>query len=43
LPVVGQSLVSWLWGGLSVENATLNRVLSLHYLLPFIIAGTSVC
>ena len=42
LPVVGQSLVSWLWGGLSVENATLNRVLSLHYLLPFIIAGTSV-
>ena len=26
LPVVGQSLVSWLWGGLSVENATLNRV-----------------
>ena len=42
LPVVGQSLVSWLWGGLSVENATLNRVLSLHYLLPFIIAGNSV-
>lgn len=42
LPVVGQSLVSWLWGGLSVENATLNRFLSLHYLLPFIIAGNSV-
>ncbi len=42
LPVVGLSLVSWLWGGLSVENATLNRFLSLHYLLPFIIAGNSV-
>ena len=38
LPVVGNPLVSWLWGGLSVENATLNRFLSLHYLLPFIIA-----
>ena len=42
LPVVGYPLVSWLWGGLSVENATLNRFLSLHYLLPFIIAGNSV-
>ena len=40
--VVGNPLVSWLWGGLSVENATLNRFLSLHYLLPFIIAGNSV-
>ncbi len=42
LPVVGNPLVSWLWGGLSVENATLNRFLSLHYLLPFFIAGNSV-
>lgn len=42
LPVVGQSGMLWLWGGLSVENATLNRFLSLHYLLPFIIAGNSV-
>ena len=33
---------SLLLGGLSVENATLNRFLSLHYLLPFIIAGNSV-
>ena len=37
-PVVGNPLVTWLWGGLSVENATLNRFLSLHYLLPFILA-----
>jgi ubiquinol-cytochrome c reductase cytochrome b subunit len=32
----------WLWGGFSVDNATLNRFFSLHYLLPFIIAGASI-
>ncbi len=37
IPVVGQSIVSWLWGGFSVDNPTLNRFFSLHYLLPFII------
>lgn len=37
LPVVGQSIVTWLWGGFSVDNATLNRFFSLHFLLPFII------
>jgi quinol-cytochrome oxidoreductase complex cytochrome b subunit len=31
--------VEWLWGGFSVDNATLNRFFSLHYLLPFVIAG----
>ena len=41
-PVVGNPLVTWLWGGLSVENATLNRFLSLHYLLPFILACHSI-
>nr|YP_009725944.1 cytochrome b [Caulerpa ashmeadii]QHQ73232.1 cytochrome b [Caulerpa ashmeadii] len=35
LPIVGESIVSWLWGGFSVDNATLNRFFSLHYLLPF--------
>merc|ERR1711871_1317706 len=39
LPLVGNMIVSLLWGGFSVDNATLNRFLSLHYLLPFIIAG----
>jgi ubiquinol-cytochrome c reductase cytochrome b subunit len=39
IPVVGQSVVTWLWGGFSVDNATLNRFFSLHYLLPFIILG----
>jgi ubiquinol-cytochrome c reductase cytochrome b subunit len=42
IPVVGDSIVLWLWGGFSVDNATLNRFFSLHYLLPFIIAGLSI-
>jgi quinol-cytochrome oxidoreductase complex cytochrome b subunit len=39
IPVVGESIVIWLWGGFSVDNATLNRFFALHYLLPFIIFG----
>lgn len=39
IPFVGPSIVDWLWGGFSVDNATLNRFFSLHYLLPFVIAG----
>lgn len=39
VPFVGNSIVEWLWGGFSVSNATLNRFFSLHYLMPFIIAG----
>ena len=39
IPVVGDSIVTWLWGGFSVDNPTLNRFFSLHYLLPFIILG----
>ena len=39
IPLVGDSIVQWLWGGFSVDNATLNRFYSLHYLLPFLIAG----
>ena len=42
IPLVGDSIVTWLWGGFSVDNATLNRFYSLHYLLPFIIAGASL-
>ena len=34
-PIVGEPIVSWLWGGFSVDNATLNRFFSLHYLMPF--------
>ncbi|GGG34295.1 cytochrome b [Chelatococcus composti] len=39
LPIVGEPIVTWLWGGYSVGNPTLNRFFSLHYLLPFMIAG----
>jgi ubiquinol-cytochrome c reductase cytochrome b/c1 subunit len=38
-PVVGESIVTWLWGGFSVDNPTLNRFFSLHYLLPFVLFG----
>jgi ubiquinol-cytochrome c reductase cytochrome b subunit len=39
LPVVGHSITTWLWGGFAVDDPTLNRFFSLHYLLPFVIAG----
>jgi ubiquinol-cytochrome c reductase cytochrome b subunit len=39
IPFIGLSIVEWLWGGFSVDNATLNRFFSLHYLMPFIIVG----
>ncbi len=39
IPVIGDSLLSLLWGGFSVDNPTLNRFFSLHYLVPFLIFG----
>lgn len=39
VPIVGESIVSWLWGGFSVDNPTLNRFYALHYLLPFVIVA----
>ncbi len=39
IPLVGESIVTWLWGGFSVGNPTLNRFFALHYLLPFVIVG----
>jgi ubiquinol-cytochrome c reductase cytochrome b subunit len=39
IPYVGNAITTWLWGGFSVGNDTLNRFFSLHYLLPFMIAG----
>lgn len=41
LPIVGAHIVFWLWGGFAVDNATLNRFFSFHFLLPFIIAFLS--
>src|SRR5712671_6164675 len=42
IPLVGDSIVTWLWGGYSVGNPTLNRFFALHYLLPFAIAAVVV-
>jgi ubiquinol-cytochrome c reductase cytochrome b/c1 subunit len=42
IPYFGESIVTLLWGGYSVGNPTLNRFFSLHYLLPFVIAGVVV-
>src|SRR3954449_13130372 len=42
IPTIGNTIVSYLWGGYSVGNPTLNRFFSLHYLLPFAIAGVVV-
>ena len=43
IPYVGRSAsCTWLWGGFGVDNATLHRFFSLHYLLPFAIAGVVV-
>ncbi len=42
IPYVGDSITTLLWGGYSVDNPTLNRFFSLHYLLPFMIAGVVV-
>src|ERR687893_3075329 len=42
IPLVGDTIVSFLWGGYSVGNPTLNRFFALHYLLPFMIAGVVV-
>jgi len=39
IPIIGSNIVEWLWGGFCVDNATLNRFFSLHFFLPFIIAG----
>ncbi|WP_075997030.1 cytochrome b [Salaquimonas pukyongi] len=42
IPVVGTAIQEWLLGGYAVDNPTLNRFFSLHYLLPFMIAGVVV-
>ncbi len=42
LPGLGTAVVTWLWGGFGVDNATLHRFFSLHYLLPFMIAAVVI-
>ena len=42
IPWVGQDIVEFIWGGFSVNNATLNRFFSLHFVLPFILAALAL-
>jgi quinol-cytochrome oxidoreductase complex cytochrome b subunit len=42
VPLIGEWIVTWLWGGFAVDNPTLNRFFSLHYLLPFVLVGVVV-
>ena len=42
IPLIGESITNWLWGGYSVANPTLTRFFSLHYLFPFLIVGLVV-
>jgi len=39
IPWIGQDIVEFIWGGFSVNNATLNRFFALHFVLPFILAA----
>jgi quinol-cytochrome oxidoreductase complex cytochrome b subunit len=39
IPGLGTAITTWLWGGYGVDNATLHRFFSLHYLLPFVLVG----
>nr|YP_010384292.1 cytochrome b [Heteromormyrus longilateralis]UGN11541.1 cytochrome b [Heteromormyrus longilateralis] len=42
VPYIGDALVQWIWGGFSVDNATLTRFFAFHFLFPFIIAGAAI-
>nr|YP_010380033.1 cytochrome b [Rhynchoconger ectenurus]UDH55304.1 cytochrome b [Rhynchoconger ectenurus] len=42
VPYVGDMLVQWIWGGFSVDNATLTRFFAFHFILPFVVAGASL-
>ncbi len=42
IPFIGDSIVTMLWGGFSVDNPTLNRFFALHYLMPFLIVGVVI-
>jgi len=42
IPYIGKDIVEWVWGGFSVNNATLNRFFSFHYLFPFILAALAL-
>lgn len=42
IPYIGTMLVQWIWGGFAVDNATLTRFFTFHFIIPFIIAGLTI-
>nr|SPH77426.1 cyt B [Metrobates hesperius] len=42
IPYLGNEIVKWLWGGFSIDNATLTRFFTLHFLMPFVLAGMTI-
>lgn len=42
IPYIGNDLVQWLWGGFAVDNATLTRFFTFHFLLPFVVAAFTI-
>nr|ATL76489.1 cytochrome b [Stylotermes sp. CN14] len=42
IPYIGKEMVQWVWGGFAVDNATLTRFFTLHFMLPFIIAAATM-
>nr|ABF13359.1 cytochrome b [Philypnodon macrostomus]ABF13363.1 cytochrome b [Philypnodon macrostomus] len=42
VPYVGNTLVQWIWGGFSVDNATLTRFFTFHFLFPFVVAAITI-
>lgn len=42
VPYIGDSIVQWIWGGFAVDNATLNRFFTFHFLIPFLILGVVI-
>nr|YP_007317321.1 cytochrome b [Homarus gammarus]AGA56085.1 cytochrome b [Homarus gammarus]QCO91570.1 cytochrome b [Homarus gammarus] len=42
IPYIGTELVQWIWGGFAVDNATLTRFFTIHFLLPFLVAAATL-
>nr|QEH58938.1 cytochrome b [Trepobates sp. XD-2019] len=42
IPYLGNEIVKWLWGGFSIDNATLTRFFTIHFLLPFMLAAMTM-
>ena len=42
IPIAGKHILEWLWGGYTINNPTLQRFFSIHFVLPFVIAGLTL-